>query len=233
MPTAHNEAKISEISNIVLMSGDPLRAKYIAEKYLTDYKLVNSIRGMYAYTGYYKDKRITVMGHGMGMSSIGIYAYELYKFYNVDIIIRMGSCGTHDKNIRIGDTVLASSVNTPSNFAKEMFNKDINELNAFDSLNFIIKSVAQKNNINLKESVVTTSSVFDVYFEHIKNNTDYKILEMEAFALFLIASELKKECACLLTVVDEAYSTNQISAIDREKNLNDMILIALESSLEL
>jgi len=233
MPTAHNEAKIDEISNIVLMSGDPLRAKYIAEKYLTDYKLVNNVRGMYAYTGYYKDKRITVMGHGMGMPSIGIYAYELYKFYNVDTIIRMGSCGTHDKNIKLGDTVLASSVNTPSNFAKEMFDKDINELSSFDSINFIIKKVAEKNNIELKEEVVTTSSVFDVYFEHIKNKEEYKVLEMEAFALFLIAHELKKECACLLTVVDEAYSTNQISAEDREKNLNDMILIALESSLEL
>ncbi|MBE6153731.1 MAG: purine-nucleoside phosphorylase [Firmicutes bacterium] len=233
MPTAHNEAKIGEISNIVLMSGDPLRAKYIAEKYLNDYKLVNDVRGMYAYTGYYKDKRITVMGHGMGMPSIGIYAYELYKFYNVDTIIRMGSCGTHDKNIKLGDTVLATSVNTPSNFSMEMFDKDIKELNAFDDINFIIKSVAKKNNIELKEEVVTTSSVFDVYFEHIKNNEEYKILEMEAFALFLIAHELKKECACLLTVVDEAYSTNQISSEDREKNLNNMILIALESALEL
>ena len=233
MPTAHNEAKINEISNIVLMSGDPLRAKYIAEKYLTDYKLVNNVRGMYAYTGYYKDKRITVMGHGMGMPSIGIYAYELYKFYNVDTIIRIGSCGTHDKNIRLGDTVLASSVNTPSNFSMEMFDKNVNELEAFDSINFIIKKVAERNNIPLKEEVVTTSSVFDVYFEHVKNKEEYKVLEMEAFALFLIAHELKKECACLLTVVDEAYSTNQASAIDREKNLNDMILIALESSLEL
>jgi len=233
MPTAHNEAKIDEISNIVLMSGDPLRAKYIAEKYLTDYKLVNNVRGMYAYTGYYKDKRITVMGHGMGMPSIGIYAYELYKFYNVDTIIRIGSCGTHDKSIRLGDTILASSVNTPSNFSMEMFNKDVKELESFDSLNFIIKKIAEKNNIKLKEEVVTTSSVFDVYFEHVKNIEEYKILEMEAFALFLIAHELKKECACLLTVVDKAYSTNQISALDREKNLNDMILIALESTLQL
>src|SRR5574344_115381 len=99
MSTAHNEAKFDEISNIVIMPGDPLRAKYITEKYLKDYKLVNNIRGMLAYTGYYKDKRITIMGHGMGMPSIGIYAYELYKFYNVDTIIRIGSCGSHDKNI--------------------------------------------------------------------------------------------------------------------------------------
>lgn len=233
MPTAHNEAKFDEISNIVIMPGDPLRAKYITEKYLKDYKLVNNIRGMLAYTGYYKDKRITIMGHGMGMPSIGIYAYELYKFYNVDTIIRIGSCGSHDKNIKIGDTVLAKSVNTPSNFSKEMFDKDIKELNAFDSVNFIIEKTAEKNNITLKKEVVTTSSVFDVYFEHIKNNNNYKILEMEAFALFLIAHELKKECACLLTVVDEAYSDRKISAIDREKNLDDMILIALESALEL
>ncbi len=233
MPTPHNEAKIDEISNVVIMPGDPLRAKYIAEKYLTDYKLVNNVRGMLAYTGYYKDKRITVMGHGMGMPSIGIYAYELFKFYKVDTIIRIGSCGSHDKNIKIGDIILANKVNTMNNFSKEMFDKDIKELDAFLDVNYIIKNVAQKINKNIKEEIVTTSSVFDVYFDHIRNNKNYKILEMEAFALFLIAHELKKECACLLTVVDESYSKNQVSAEDREKSLDDMILIALESAKEL
>lgn len=233
MPTPHIEAKNSDISNIVIMPGDPLRAKFIAEKYLSDYKLVNTVRNMFAYTGYYKGKRITVMGHGMGMPSIGIYAYELFKFYNVDTIIRIGSCGTHDKNIKIGDTVLATSINTESNFAYQMFEEDIHKLDVFDGVNFIINDTAKKNNIELKESEVTTSEVFDVYFDHIRNNEKYKVLEMEAFALFLIAHKLKKECACLLTVVDSTYDNTSLSSEDREKNLNDMILVALESSLQL
>ena len=233
MPTAHNEAKLGDISNIVIMPGDPLRAKMIAEKYLEDAKCVNSVRGIYAYTGFYKDKRITVMGHGMGMPSIGIYAYELFKFYNVDTIIRIGSCGTHNKNIKIGDTVIATKVNTESNFALQMFEEDIHELDVFDGLNFIIEDTAKKNNIKLVESEVTSSEVFDVYFDHIRNNPKYKILEMEAFALFLIAHKLKKECACLLTVVDSTFEDIEVSSEDRETKLNDMILVALESTLQL
>jgi len=234
MPTPHIEAKDGEIANIVLMPGDPLRAKYIAEKYLTDYKLVNEVRNMLAYTGYYKNKRVTVMAHGMGMASLGIYAYELFNIYNVDTIIRIGSCGSYDKNIKIGDTVLATSVRTKSNIAESMTGEKINEISVFDDVNFIIKETAKNNNIELKESEVTTSDIFDGYYEDIvKNNTDIKIAEMEAFVLFLLAKMHKKECACLLTVVDEVHSKKSISSEEREKNLNNMIIVALESTLQL
>ena len=104
--TVHNEAKVGEIAKTVLMPGDPMRAKYIAEHFLEDYKLVNEVRGMYAYTGKYKGKEITVMGSGMGLPSMGIYCYELYKFYDVDNIIRIGSCGANQDNIEILDIIL-------------------------------------------------------------------------------------------------------------------------------
>ena len=103
--TPHNEAKKEDIANIVIMPGDPLRAKYIAENFLEDYSLVNSVRGMYAYTGYYKGKRLTVMAHGMGMPSVGIYTYELFKIYDVESIIRIGSCGGYTKDLNLFDII--------------------------------------------------------------------------------------------------------------------------------
>ena len=118
--TVHNEAKVGEIAKTVLMPGDPMRAKYIAEHFLEDYKLVNEVRGMYAYTGKYKGKEITVMGSGMVLPSMGIYCYELYKFYDVDNIIRIGSCGANQDNIEILDIILGENSYTESNFAKAM-----------------------------------------------------------------------------------------------------------------
>lgn len=233
MPTPHIEAKKNEISNIVLMSGDPLRVKYIAKKYLTDYELVNNIRGMEAYTGYYKGKRITVMGHGMGMPSIGIYSYELFNFYDVDVIIRMGSCGSHNEKYKLGDTIIAKEVNTLSNISKQILDEEIYELPVYNDLNQIIIKTAQEKNIEVKEATVTTSDVFDVYFEKIRNDKNIEITEMEAFCLYAVAKLLKKKCACLLTVVDLSYSEESISTEDRETNLNNMIEIALESTLRL
>jgi len=116
--TPHNEAKKEDIAKIVLMPGDPLRAKYIAENFLSDVKLVNSVRGMYAYTGEYKGKRITVMAHGMGNGSIGIYSYELYKFYDVDKIIRIGSCGAYKEGLKLLDVILAENAYSEGAYAK-------------------------------------------------------------------------------------------------------------------
>lgn len=233
MATPHIEANKEDISNIVLMSGDPLRIKYIAEKYLEDYKLVNSVRGMYAYTGYYKGKRITVMGHGMGMPSIGIYSYELFNFYDVDVIIRMGSCGSHSEKYKLGDTLIASKVNTLSNISEQILDEDIKELPVYDDLNNILIETSKEKNIELKEAVITTTDIFDVYFDKIRNNKSIEIAEMEAFCLYSTAKLLNKKCACLLTVVDLAYSDDTISSEDRETNLNNMIEIALESTLRL
>ena len=118
MPTPHNNANINDIAKTVIMPGDPLRAKYIAENFLENSKLVNSVRNMLAYTGTYKGKEITVFASGMGMPSIGIYCYELYKFYNVDTIIRIGSCGAYTEDLNIFDTILIDRTYTEGNFAK-------------------------------------------------------------------------------------------------------------------
>ena len=229
MPTPHNEAVKGSIAKIVLMSGDPLRAKYIAEKYLENSELVNDVRGMYAYTGFYKGVRITVMGHGMGMPSIGIYAYELFKFYDVEVIIRMGSCGSYNPTYKIGDTILTNKVKTLSNISKEILGEEIYELPIHEK----IKESARDLNIELKEACVTTVDVFDVYFENIRNSKDIEIVEMEAFGLFAMAKLLNKQCACLLTVVDGTYSKDEISPEDREKKLDAMIEIALDATLKL
>ena len=231
MATPHIGAKKEDISNIVIMSGDPLRSKYIAENYLDDYKLVNSIRAMYAYTGYYKGKKITVMGHGMGMSSMSIYAYELFKFYDVDIIIRVGTCGCFDKDIQIGTNVLALKTDTTSNFAYEMYEEDIHEISGFKEVNNIIINTFRDNNINVIEDSVTSGLVFDTYSNN--KNRPKRFVEMEAFVLFLIAQKLNKKAACILSVTDNLITDKHLSSHDREKDLNDIILVALESSLRL
>ena len=117
MPTPHNEANLNDIASTVIMPGDPLRAQYIAENFLENAQLVNKVRGMYAYTGFYKGKKITIMASGMGMPSMGIYSYELFKFYNVQNIIRIGSCGGYLPKLKLFDIILAKNVFSESNFA--------------------------------------------------------------------------------------------------------------------
>ena len=133
--TPHNEAQIEDIAETVLMPGDPLRAKYIVDNYMTDVKLINSVRNMYGYTGNYKGKRITVFASGMGMPSMGIYCYELYKFYNVQNIIRIGSCGAYSPDLNIFDTVLVDRSYTEGNFAFALEGKDCHIVDADDTLN--------------------------------------------------------------------------------------------------
>ena len=133
--TPHIEAKKEEIAKTVIMPGDPLRAKFIAETYLEEYRLVNQVRGMYAYTGKYKGKEVTVMASGMGMPSIGIYSYELFKFYDVDNIIRIGTCGAYTDKIKLYDVILAKEVYTDSSFAKVQNGSTYNTLTSNEELN--------------------------------------------------------------------------------------------------
>ena len=153
-PTPHNEALKGEIAKTVIMPGDPLRAKYVAEKYLKDYKLVNSVRGMYAYTGYYKGNKVTVMAHGMGNPSMGIYSYELFKFYDVENIIRIGSAGSINDNIPLKSVVLVDKTYSLSSYAKVLNNDDSNEMESSISLNDRIIKAANLNNIKLVKSNV-------------------------------------------------------------------------------
>lgn len=238
MATAHNEANFGDIAKTVIMSGDPLRIKKIAEKYLENPRLVNSIRGMYAYTGTYKGHEISVMAHGMGMPSAGIYFYELFKFYQVEKIIRLGSCGAYDKNLNLLDIILVDKSYTESNYSYTLNNEHVNI--AFSSKNLFKKlsDTAGNLNINIIKGNVVSSDCFDWYItdldKFLENIPDYLNIigaEMEAFALFYIANLFKKEAACLLTVVDSHFKKEELSAIEREKSLDEMTLIAFESIL--
>ena len=209
--TNHNEAKIEDIAPIVIMPGDPKRATLIADKYLENKKLVNDVRGMKAYTGYYNNKRITVMAHGMGMPSASIYVYELFKFYNVDVIIRIGSAGSYSSNYRLGDIVLLNSVTTKSNIAKSITKDNYDVIESFDDINNIIRNCSVKLGINIKDAKVTTMDVFEPYFKENLDTTNLEVTEM-------------------LTIADENYSDNNMDAIDREKNMDNMIKLALKST---
>lgn len=247
MATAHIEAKKEDIAKIVLTSGDPKRCEFIAYTYLQDVKLVNAVRGMTAYTGYYKNKRITIFPSGMGMASMGVYAYELYKFYDVDIIIRMGTCGTSDTSMDILDLILLETSYTESNFALLM-NRDGNTQTAYANIeiNERILETAKELNIPLKVGDGICNEFFDVYFDEekfqdmvnsfppVSEGYNFLGIEMEAFALFYISNILNKKAACLLTVVDSRYNPNaMVTSEERERKLENMIKIALETSLKL
>ena len=234
--TIHCNAKKEDIAKTVLMPGDPLRAKYIAENFLENSHLVNTVRNMLAYTGTYKGKEITVFSSGMGMASMGIYCYELYKFYDVENIIRIGSCGAYSKDLNIFDTILVDNTYTEGNFAYEWNEKDCHLMKSNSELNSMIENTAKKLNIPYIKGNTLCSDCFDVYLESVPNlikrfPKELNIIgaEMEAFALFYIANYLNKKASCLLTVVDSHYKKQEISSKERETSLNTMINLALES----
>lgn len=236
----HCNAKKEDIAKTVLMPGDPLRAKYIAENFLENARLVNTVRNMLAYTGTYKGKEITVFSHGMGMASMGIYCYELYKFYDVENIIRIGSCGAYSEDLNIFDTILVDKSYTEGNFAYEWNEKDCHLIESSKFLNEIIESTAKEINIPYIKGNTLCSDCFDGYLESIPNlikrfPKELNIIgaEMEAFALFYMAHYLGRQASCLLTVVDSHYKKQEISSEEREKSLNNMITLALESAIKI
>ena len=236
----HCNAKKEDITKTVLMPGDPLRAKYIAENFLENARLVNTVRNMLAYTGTYKGKEITVFSHGMGMASMGIYCYELYKFYDVENIIRIGSCGAYSENLNIFDTILVDNSYTEGNFAYEWNEKDCHLAKSSSFLNEIIENVSIQNNIPYVKGNILCSDCFDGYLEDVNElinsfPTDLNIVgaEMESFALFYTAKMLGNSAACLLTVVDSIKKKDSLSAEDRQESLNDMIKLALESAVKI
>lgn len=238
--TPHNEAKKGDIANIVIMPGDPLRAKYITENFLDDYSLVNSVRGMYAYTGTYKGKRITVMASGMGMPSMGIYSYELYKFYDVEAIIRIGSCGAYSKDLNLFDIVLSENCFTEGNYALTMNNEDCHMVSSNSDINNIIKETAKENNVNLYVGNTVCTDCFDIYMtdvnqflDRIPENFSPISAEMEAFALFYTAKLLNKKASCIMSVVDSKYIDKVATPEERQTGLNNMIKLALDSSLKM
>lgn len=240
MSTPHNKANIGDIANIVIMPGDPLRAKYIVENFFDSYELVNDIRGIYTYTGNYKGKRISVMASGMGIPSMGIYSYELFHFYNVDYIIRIGTCGSLIPDLKLLDMILVNQTYTESNYALSLDNKNIHTASADLNLNQLIKETASKNNVNYYEGNTLCNECFDPYipnidamFARLPKELNLCGCEMEAFALFYNAQREGKHAACLLNVVDSLTDSKNLSSEERQNGLNTMIKLALDSALNI
>jgi len=230
--TPHINSNMEDIANVVLMPGDPLRAKYIADNFLKDVKLVNSIRNMTAYTGFYKGKKVTVFPSGMGIPSIGIYAYELYKFYNVDTIIRVGSCGTYKKDLNLFDIILVDKSYSESNFAKTYLGIDTSEAKGCDELNNKIKETALTLNKKVEIGNVYCSEAFYSLVENESSLIEDKnclAVEMESYALFHIAKSLGKKASTVLTVSDSLVTKEETTSLEREQGFSDMILLTLES----
>ena len=240
MSTPHNEANIGDISKTVVMPGDPLRAKYIAENFLDNYKLVNQVRGMYAYTGTYKGKEITVMAHGMGMPSVGIYTYELFKIYGVENIIRIGSCGGYKPELKLFDIILTENVFSESNYALTLNNDNCHIISSNSDLNSIIEDTAKDSNINVVLGNTVCTDCFDVYMtdvnkflERVPDNFNPVAAEMEAFALFYNAKLLNKKASCLMSVVDSKFIKDIATPEERQTGLNTMIKLALDSAIKI
>lgn len=236
MSTPHNEANKEEIAKVVLMPGDPLRAKFIADTYLSDVICFNKVRNMFGYTGTYKGKRISVMGSGMGMPSIGIYSYELYAQYDVEIIIRVGSAGSYCKEAKVYDVVLASEAYSESNYAKVQNKYELDKTYPDIELNELIRETAKRLNIAVVEGCVHSSDVFyqedkSPYHEKLYAEHGCIAVEMESFALFHNAKVLGKKAACLLTISDSFVSHEVTSAKERETSFTKMMELALESVL--
>ena len=234
--TPHNEAKKEDIARIVIMPGDPRRAKFITENYLSNYKLVNDVRGMLAYTGDYKGTKITVMASGMGMPSIGIYSYELFKFYDVDVIMRVGSMGAYDANLDLYDVVLATESYADSTFAKVQNGTEDKVLSSDDELNKIIIETANESNIKIHPGRVYSSDVF----YHEKTDIDYMNntlgclgTEMETFALFHNAKVLNKKATAIITVSDHLRTGKETTSLERETAFRTMMELALNSALKM
>lgn len=230
--TAHNNAKPGEIAKTVLMPGDPLRAKFIAETFLENPVQFNTVRNMFGYTGTYNGKEVSVMGSGMGMPSIGIYSYELYKFYGVENIIRIGSAGSYTLEHDIYDVVLGKDAWSQSSYAKVQSGYEGDVLLPSAQLNEKIKKAAEKLNIPLKEGRIHSSDVF-----YNENPVDYHkeygcdVVEMESFALFANANLLGKHAACLITVSDTFINHKETTPEERQNSFTAMMKIALEAAI--
>ena len=236
MATPHNTAEPGDIAELVLMPGDPLRAKLIAENYLMDVKNFNTIRNMFGYTGTYKGKRLSVMGSGMGVPSMGIYSYELYTFYNVKQIIRIGSIGGIAEHVHLRDIILAIGAATNSNYASQYRLPGVFAPTADYGLLKMAEETAKELHIHALVGNVVTSDTF--YCDDAEANDAWRKMgilgvEMETAGLYLNAARLGKKALALFTVSDHVYTTEALSAKERQDSFQDMIKIALETAYKI
>lgn len=228
----------ADIAPNVIMPGDPLRAKYIAENFLDDYQEVTNIRNMLGFTGTYKGKKVTVMGSGMGMPSMSIYAFELYHYFNVENIIRIGTCGVIDPSVEIPEVILADKAFTLSNFAFQYCKSKANLVHPSSELNERIIKVSKDRNIKLHVGGIMTMDVFGPYVDsdfmlaNAPKNINLLGEEMEAFGLLTVAKKMNRNAAVMATAVDSKYSDVVLTPEMRQTSLNDMITLALDSLLD-
>ena len=235
MSTPHNRAEKGQIASTVLMPGDPLRAKFIAETFLTDPVLFNDVRGMLGFTGTYQGKRVSVMGSGMGMPSIGIYSYELYSQYDVQNIIRIGSAGSYTPKAALFDVVLATGAYSESSFARTQNGCTDDTILPSEALNDRLRASAKALNIPMIEGIIHSSDVFyrhddsknPTYWERLRDEKGCVAVEMESFALFHTARVLGKNAACLITISDSFVDPKVTTAEERQTSFTNMMKIAL------
>ena len=235
MATPHNRAEKGQIASTVLMPGDPLRAKFIAETFLENPVQFNDVRGMFGFTGTYQGRPISVMGSGMGMPSIGIYSYELFSQYGVENIIRIGSAGSYSPKANIYDVVLSTGAYSESSFAKTQSGYDKDITYPSEELNAKLRASAEKLGIPLIEGVIHSSDVFyrdnpeagADYWQKLRDEKGCLCVEMESFALFNNARVLGKRAACLLTISDSFVTQEATSAEERQNSFTNMMKIAL------
>ncbi|CAM3682799.1 purine-nucleoside phosphorylase [Erysipelothrix urinaevulpis] len=235
MSTPHINAQVGEIAKVVLMPGDPLRAKFIAETFLEDVTEFNTVRNMFGYTGLYKGEKVSVMGSGMGMPSIGIYSYELYTVYGVESIIRIGSAGSYSEKANVYDVVLADSAYSESSFAKVAFDYEEDVLLPSKELNEALLESAKKLDVPVIVGRIHSSDVFyrgtGVSYHDLRDNHGVLCVEMESFALFANARKLHKQAACILTISDSFVTEEITSAEERQTSFTKMMEIALDTAI--
>ncbi|MDN7225718.1 purine-nucleoside phosphorylase [Planococcus liqunii] len=232
--SVHINAKKGDIADTILLPGDPLRAKYIAETFLEDAVLYNEVRNMFGYTGTYKGKRISVQGTGMGAPSISIYVTELMNEYDVQKLIRVGTCGSIHKDVKVRDVILAQSASSDSKMNEIIFGGiDYAPTADFDLL-LKAYNAGQEKGLNLRVGNVFTEDVFyNDYAEHEKW-AQYGILglEMESAALYTLAAKYGRQAMSILTVSDHLLTGEVTTAEERQTTFNDMIIVALEAAIK-
>ena len=228
-PTPHIGAKLGEIAERVIMAGDPLRAKFMAERYLENPKLVNQVRGMYCYTGTYKGKEVSVMGHGMGISSISIYTFELFNFYGVKRIIRTGSAGAYQPNLHIGDIVIAQGACTNSNYAAQYnLPGTYAPIADYEMLSAAVEK-AKAMGVNYAVGNILASEIF--YNDNPEAWKQWQkmgvlAVEMEATALYMNAARAGKSALCICTISDSLVHGTACSAEERQTSFTNMMEVA-------
>lgn len=234
-PTPHINATPDDFAKTVIMPGDPLRAKFIAENFLTDAKLINSVRGAYAYTGKYNGKPISVMSSGMGMPSMAIYSYELFNIFGVENIIRIGSAGSVNRDIKVRDLIIAMGASTNSNYVSQYgLNGNFAPICSYDLLK-VCTETADRLNLKVKVGNILTS---DTFYDESRSSADWAkmgimAVEMETAALYMNAARANKNALTICTISDHILTGEETTATERQNSFTDMMKLSLETAVSL